>query len=1189
MKRIYYILIAVCLILSAFLVLTSCGENPPAPQKLTAPTVTLTDNVASWSADSSADKFEISLDGNLSYVENTVTSKVLTNGQTLKVRAIGDGEAFSTSDWSNSVTYTEGAEAPDPGPAPQPTKLGTPAVSISESGLASWSAIANASGYIYKINGGTEVSTSATSIQLADGQSITVKAVGDGESFLDSDFSTVKVYTQGSPDPGPSPEPPSTDAPAYLGILASNSEPTQAGGLPEGIRPSARMLSSRMMTRINYRSFDSALNEYFENSANHFNAPLPEASVYDAYARPGETVYIQIWLDNPNQYTILSLKLNGTKYQVGGGLSSFFISDGVQHYNCIYVAVELPAGAYAEKTYTVSDIEYISNTFINADGTDEFMNNNDTVSIGLPYNATNPEVTDFNPTSVTVNSLNLTLNLSDASGLAALSGGWLGVSIFNGESIISNSALTLGTNTVSASGLVENTYYWVYVYIYADLHDGKGVSTHIIYENSIRTPEAIHVDKMEGAILYDSAKDGYHGAVVVKSTLNSATAEYIKLEVIFNGEVIYTDNSYNGTATISEGILCGSSYDVRIYYKDTEYPDGKYVEDYVWVSYLGDPWYQNNGFYSFVNDGVFYFELNNNDESYPAIEELTVKLYDEESPRWVAEDVLYILQNPNAIEDTRAEIDALYVQFNEAYGNHELMNQIHNQISELEESLRPLEKALWYLENRADNNRDIAYWESEAAKGKYFYDFNYNGVDGEYIFKVGKTYYVVLDGIFNIDTSRLKAEITYSYDKREGDGVTENTISEYVNVTKAYTDHWVLIENVSYSDGRLTLTLYNEPDWGSEVRPPLGIGYVYKVEVDGKVVYLDETYHESDIDEEAWFNAYIERIKAGEDVEGLMDEFVPDYAPSYTVNIDASELSAGDYYFNIYIRLVDTEYEDDDYHARRGSDRITVYERLEKPTIEFRENFGEYYGIVIPDYIHNWYGTYEFEAIDKDGGSVEISLSSESNRGSFTLPAPGTKIRARLTRDGCWLESEWSEWYTYEGNKLPAPEFGEYNMSTCKIGWYARLDYVSHFIYTINDGEEVRVERDASINIMLNNGDVLRVKCVASEEGRGLGYIDSDIAEYVCTDTRPTLSTPENVKYQGGRISWDEVDGADYYVIEYVYKDGRTSSRRVEATSASAPSGAISFRVYAASENIEAYRHSAYSESVLISNEGKNG
>ncbi|MBR2460935.1 MAG: hypothetical protein IKB34_06880, partial [Clostridia bacterium] len=193
-SKILSFLLSVCILMSALAGLTSCDTSTtPQPQKLSAPVVTLTDNVASWEVDPNADKFEISLDGNLSYVENTVTSKTLTDGQTFKIRAVGDGSAYSTGDWSNSVTYTA--------PAPTPTKLGTPAVTVSSSGLASWAPVANASSYVYKINGGAETSTTATSVQLTDGQSITVKAVGNGTAYTDSDFSAAQTYTAPAPTP----------------------------------------------------------------------------------------------------------------------------------------------------------------------------------------------------------------------------------------------------------------------------------------------------------------------------------------------------------------------------------------------------------------------------------------------------------------------------------------------------------------------------------------------------------------------------------------------------------------------------------------------------------------------------------------------------------------------------------------------------------------------------------------------------------------------------------------------------------------------------------------------------------------------------------------------------------------------------------------------------------------------------
>lgn len=112
MKRtkILGVFLLVFILLSSALVLASCGGEKEV--KLTAPTVTLDGDTARWEADALADKFEISVSGNLSYIENSVTSRKLEDGQSFKIRAIGDGKKYTNSDWSNLVTYTA-PEAPD--------------------------------------------------------------------------------------------------------------------------------------------------------------------------------------------------------------------------------------------------------------------------------------------------------------------------------------------------------------------------------------------------------------------------------------------------------------------------------------------------------------------------------------------------------------------------------------------------------------------------------------------------------------------------------------------------------------------------------------------------------------------------------------------------------------------------------------------------------------------------------------------------------------------------------------------------------------------------------------------------------------------------------------------------------------------------------------------------------------------
>ena len=208
---------------------------------------------------------------------------------------------------------------------------------------------------------------------------------------------------------------------------------------------------------------------------------------------------------------------------------------------------------------------------------------------------------------------------------------------------------------------------------------------------------------------------------------------------------------------------------------------------------------------------------------------------------------------------------------------------------------------------------------------------------------MGKTYYVVLEDALTYGIGGLDIEIEYKYDNQEGGALTEGTVNEGINLDRELTNHWVEMENVSYSDGNLTLTLFNERDYWTGIGAPYAIGYVYKVEVDGKVLYIDESKHKFDIDETAWFNEYIQLIKAGQSVDGLMEKYVSDYESSYTIPVDATKLEAGNRNFAVSIRLIGTDYEDGECQATRWAYSVAVYTQIEKPTIEYKELYGEYY------------------------------------------------------------------------------------------------------------------------------------------------------------------------------------------------------------------------------------------------------
>lgn len=155
--------------------------------KCATPVVVIDDNgLAEWEHVNGANNYSIVIDDGEEHIEYT-WSALLTDGQSIRVKAIGDGQDYSDSDWSETVVYTAPAQ-------PVAQQLDTPVVVVDENGVASWEAIENASGYRYKLSTGEENNTAQLSVMLTDGQSVSVRAVGDGTNYSSSNWSTLVAY-----------------------------------------------------------------------------------------------------------------------------------------------------------------------------------------------------------------------------------------------------------------------------------------------------------------------------------------------------------------------------------------------------------------------------------------------------------------------------------------------------------------------------------------------------------------------------------------------------------------------------------------------------------------------------------------------------------------------------------------------------------------------------------------------------------------------------------------------------------------------------------------------------------------------------------------------------------------------------------------------------------------------------------
>ena len=113
----------------------------------------------------------------------------LNDGETIKFKALGDNITYSDSDWTNPTTYHKHSLS----------KLATPVVIVNDEGLVSWQDVEHASNYHYKIN--TTEYAYENPFSLLDGESVSVKAIGDNVTYSDSDWSEPITYHAPQVDP----------------------------------------------------------------------------------------------------------------------------------------------------------------------------------------------------------------------------------------------------------------------------------------------------------------------------------------------------------------------------------------------------------------------------------------------------------------------------------------------------------------------------------------------------------------------------------------------------------------------------------------------------------------------------------------------------------------------------------------------------------------------------------------------------------------------------------------------------------------------------------------------------------------------------------------------------------------------------------------------------------------------------
>ena len=587
------------------------------------------------------------------------------------------------------------------------------------------------------------------------------------------------------------------------------------------------------------------------------------------------------------------------------------------------------------------------------------------------------------------------------------------------------------------------------------------------------------------------------------TTLASDTAEYIKLEILDGEEtVVYTDENFDGYAVVSQGIFNKAGYTVKVYYKDAGYPQGKSIDRYVYVGELSQPSLYEEDYYAFVNDGIYWFKLDGDNENYAAVDSFVVRFYDHESAQYIAEDVLYLMDNPTAIDDIQSQINALYGAENSTEEYHRLSKR-RQELSDA--------KSVW--EELFASNDDRVFWEAEKAKGKYYYEYTYAGADTESVMKIDGFYYVILPDINGNGCERYKMDVVAQIVKNESAEFVETVYNKSDIRFKTlfgesnYANRGIGVKDYALDGDEFAFTLYNteDPRTGDSDDRETNENkrFIYKIEVNGQTVYVNETATAPTVDEDAWLAEYLESVQNGNlDALALYTKYVPDYTAD-SVTLDFSQLAAGKYEFMIYTRMYNKVYESDDGEDWVQLTEMEVYKQFETPVIEIE---GVYGYIQISEFASQ--NHIKFEAYDKNDQPIDIdylSWDDDKNAYRFDFAYQGAKVRAKLSEnagegedggatDGYWYDSEWSVYCDSVAVELGAPVFSE---EYRRVIWSSNSEeqYISGYTFVVNDGDEWS-GNEYDLSQYYTQGCTIKAKAVASEAGKQAGDCDSDWTTY---------------------------------------------------------------------------------------------
>lgn len=200
------------------------------------------------------------------------------------------------------------------------------------------------------------------------------------------------------------------------------------------------------------------------------------------YAVPNQDIYINIHIDNPDGFEIMSFTLNGKKY------TSYMFEDGsdletiILKYNVGDVSGIMQ--------YTIDAIKYIDGTQIK----DVIIDGDKTVLAGIK---TQQQLTaTVSDIKIDSNQFDCNVTIRDRDNLIDFSDGVLKFALFDGENIVFEHEIIAGENSINAKNLKTNTLYQYAVVGYFDDLSGEGYQMHVLQKDAFYTDSVVLFDNV---------------------------------------------------------------------------------------------------------------------------------------------------------------------------------------------------------------------------------------------------------------------------------------------------------------------------------------------------------------------------------------------------------------------------------------------------------------------------------------------------------------------------------------------------------------------------------------------------------------------------------------------------------------------------------------------------------------------